>query len=143
MDGDQNYELPPITDSSSFIRQITVRGHSRTGAKILIFTDAAKYPRHISRFPYQWSNYSQIHDYKVAKVDVILNGGSPTSNAPRTSTIAVAKLLKNADSTKYHRHILRIPYQWPNLCQIRNSQRVIAPKNRYFRLFLACFQAVS
>lgn len=37
--------------------------------------------------------------YKVAKVDVILNGGSPTSNAPRTSTIAVAKLLNNIEKS--------------------------------------------
>ena len=43
---------------------------------------------------------TEPHDYKVAKVDVILNGGSPTSNAPRTSTIAVAKLLNNSETTK-------------------------------------------
>ena len=42
---------------------------------------------------------TEPHDYKVAKVDVILNGGSPTSNAPRTSTIAVAKLLNNIEKS--------------------------------------------
>ena len=43
---------------------------------------------------------AEPHDYKVTKVDVILNGGSSTSNAPRTSTIAAAKLLKNIDIRK-------------------------------------------
>ena len=42
---------------------------------------------------------TEPHDYKVAKVDVILNGGSPTSYAPRTSTIAVAKLLNNIEKS--------------------------------------------
>lgn len=42
---------------------------------------------------------SKPHDYKVTKVDVILDGGSSTSNAPRTSTIAGAKLLKDVEKS--------------------------------------------
>ena len=45
-----------------FLRQIIFNKHSRTGAKIRIFTDADKYPRHISRFPHQWSSCRQIRD---------------------------------------------------------------------------------
>ncbi len=44
-------------------------------------------------------NKSKPHDYKVTKVDVILNGGSSTSNAPRTSTLAVAELLKDVEKS--------------------------------------------
>ena len=50
-----------------------------------------------------------------------------------------AKVRKNLDSTKYPRYISQIPHQWSNCCQIRDSQRVISLKNRYFRSFLACF----
>ena len=51
-----------------------------------------------------------------------------------------AKVQQNFEIAKYPRHISQIPHQWPSCRQICDSQRVIAPKNRYFRLFLPCFQ---
>lgn len=63
----------------------------------------------------------------------------PQMNLP---LFLLAKLLIFSDVAKYPRHILKIPHQRSNCCQIRNSQRVISRKNRYFRPFLPCFWAV-
>lgn len=50
-----------------------------------------------------------------------------------------AKVRIFTDAAKYPRHILKIPHQWSICFQIRDSQRVIDPKNRHFRPFLPCF----
>ncbi len=51
-----------------------------------------------------------------------------------------AKVRIFTDAAKYPRHIFKIRADGQVYCQICDSQRVIAPKNRYFRLFLPCFQ---
>ena len=50
-----------------------------------------------------------------------------------------AKVRIFTDAAKYPRHIFKIRADGQVYCQIRDSQRVITPKNRKFRPFLPCF----
>ena len=57
----------------------------------------------------------------------------------KSEPLSDAKIQLFTEAAKYPRYISQIPHQWSNCCQIRDSQRVISLKNRYFRSFLACF----
>ena len=71
----------------------------------------------------------------MANADTLNGADAYSGNA-----LSAAKVQQNSEIAKYPRHISQIPHQWPSCRQICDSQRVIAPKNRYFRLFLPCFQ---
>ena len=84
--------------------------------------------------------YNKIEKQRDFKAPQALSGDTELTARAANVLNSVAKVQQNFEIAKYPRHISQIPHQWPSCRQICDSQRVIAPKNRYFRLFLPCFQ---